>query len=90
LTLSVAVVCLFLLDPFLKNGNLHLLLIDLVAEEDDFLLFVVGVHFRQAFQASFAGSSGESGGKNRSFNDQCNRGVDNLDIVCHNLVLNLR
>jgi len=49
----------------------------------------VGIHFRNLFQALFAGSSGESGGEKGGFNDQGNCGVDNLDICCHNLCLEL-
>lgn len=53
----ISFVGVFLMKPFLKNGNLHLLLINSVAEEDDLLVFLVDLHFRQPFQASFAGSS---------------------------------
>ncbi len=80
----ITFVGVFLLKSFLKNGYLHLLLIDLVTEKDDFLVFIIDLHLRKPFEASSSGSAGESGREDGSFNDQANRGVDNLDIVCHN------
>jgi hypothetical protein len=70
-------------------GGLHLLLNNGITKKDDFLIFVIHIHFRKPFQTSFAGSSGESGSQKGGFNDQCNCGVDNLDIVCHNQCLKL-
>jgi hypothetical protein len=75
-----------LLESLLENGYLYLLLIDLVTKKDDFLIFVVGIHFRQPFQASFAGSSGESGSYNGRFNDQCNSMGDDVQVLAHKAI----
>ncbi len=58
---SISFVYSLLLKSFLKDDYLHLQLIDLVAKEDDLFVFGVGVHSIKPFQASFAGSSRESG-----------------------------
>lgn len=83
----VSFVCPFLMEPFLKDGNLQLLLIDGVAKKDDLFVFLIGIHLRQTFQVSFSDSPGESGCEDGGFNNQCNRGINNLDILCHNLYL---
>ena len=57
----ISFVGVFLLKSFLKDGYLYLLLIDLIAKKDDLLVFVVNIHGCKTFQASFAGSAGESG-----------------------------
>jgi hypothetical protein len=64
--------------------------IDLVAKEDDLFVFVIGIHFRKPFQATFAGSSGESGCQDGCLDNQRDCGVGNLDIVCHNRYLELK
>ena len=61
----------------------------LVMKKDDLFVFVVSIHFRKSFQASFADSSGESGCEKGGFNDQSNCGIDNIEIVSHNLCLKL-
>jgi len=48
----ISLVYVLPLASFLKDGDLHLLLVDLVTKEDDLLVFVIGIHFRKSFQAS--------------------------------------
>ena len=86
---GVSRVLLSLPGSFLKDGYLHLLLIDLVAKEDNLFVFAVNIHSGKPFQASFASSSRESGSKNSCFDDECNSRVNDFDIICHNLSLEL-
>ncbi len=86
---SVSWVLLFLPGSFLKDGYLHLLLIDLVVKKDDLLVFVVNIHGCKTFQASFAGSARESGSKDGCFDNQCNRRINDVGIICHDLCLEL-
>lgn len=44
---------------------------------------------QELFQATFSSSSRELSCKDGGLNNQCNRGIDNLDICCHNLYLEL-
>lgn len=60
----------FGLEPFLPNANLQLLLIDFVAEEDDFLAFLSGVHSRQAFQTSLSSPDGVLSGQKGGLDDK--------------------
>ena len=78
--------------PVMQPGNihyLHLLLIDLITKKDDLLVFVVNIHFGKSLQASFAGSARESGRENSCLDDQCNCCVNDFDIICHDLCLEL-
>ena len=86
---SVSWVLLFLPGSFLKDGYLHLLLIDLVMKEENLLVFVIGIHFRKTLQISFSGSPRESGGKDGCLDYKCDCGVNDFDIVCHGLCLEL-
>lgn len=81
----ISLMGIVLLKPFLKNDNLHLLLMDRIAQEDDLLVFFVDVHFRELFQVTMAGSSGESCSQEGGLDDESNRGVDNLDGVSHRI-----
>ena len=75
-----------------SNGfisDLHLLLVDLVTKKKNLLVFIICIHLLKPFQASFSGSGRESGRQKGGFNDECDCGIDNVEIVCHNQYLKL-
>ena len=72
-----------ILQDFLKNGYLHFQLIDGITKKDDFLNFVINIHSRKPFQASFASSSRESCCKNSCLDDECNCCVNNIGVFGH-------
>jgi hypothetical protein len=86
-TLSIAtienpgLVRVFLLKSFLKDGDLHLLLINLVSKKDDLFVFVVNIHFRKTLQTSFADSPRKSCCKNSGLNNQFDSRIDNIYII---------
>jgi hypothetical protein len=82
---SVSWILLFFPGTFLKDGYLHLLLIDLIAKKDDLFVFVVNIHFGKSLQASFASSSRESGSQNRSLNNKFDSRINSIYIFDHGL-----
>ena len=72
-----------LVNVFLKNRDLHFQLVDSVIEKEDLLGFGVNIHGGKAFEASFTGSSGESGRQQGGFDDQGNTVADDLEVLIH-------
>ena len=82
---SNGVMGLFLvfINMFQENGILSLQLIELILEEDDFLVFLINVHGGQAFEASFTNSARVFGCDNGCLEDEGNSIGDGFDVVLH-------